>query len=90
VRAAITYSVENLPHPFDEKQRAQGIHAWCIVKNVQPAMGIATAEPVAYFNFDSEAKTFQGHVLAEGLDGRLVTIDRDMREFLLRFRTEIP
>lgn len=54
--------------------------AYCLVKMVVPTFGESTWEPVAIFNYDSEATTFQGHVFAEGLDKKLVEIDDGVRQ----------
>lgn len=80
MKATITYRVGRIPHPYDDKRAAKGEYAWCLIKVITPVMGEVTEEPVAMFNLDSEARTFQGHVLASKLDGKLVTIDKDIRE----------
>lgn len=83
MNAKIKYKLENIPHPFDQKARKQGTMAWCLIKVVEPEIqGIAnsTYEPVAIFNFNSEAELFMAHIFAEGLDKKLVEIDRDHRE----------
>jgi len=78
--ATIRYKMAYLPHPWNTGSRAEGEKAWCLVKVVKPEHGATTEEPVAIFNWDSEAETFQGHVYAAGLDGKLIDIDRDVRE----------
>ena len=80
MNATITYRMEYLPHPWNEKRRSRGTRAWCLVKVVTPAVGPKSAEPVAIFDWDSEAERFMGHVFALGLDGKLVTIDSDYKE----------
>lgn len=80
MNASISYAVRNLPHPWREEERKEGVHAWCLVKIIKPAIGPSTEEPVALFNWDSEAQLFMGHVLAAGLDGQLVSIDPDFVE----------
>ncbi len=80
MNATISYAMEFIPHPWDSEQRKRGVQAWCLVKTVKPEVGEKTWEPVAIFNLDSEANTFQGHVFATGLDGKLVSIHRDTRE----------
>jgi hypothetical protein len=57
----------------------EGTKAWCLVEVVTPQAGPPTHNPVAIFNFDSDAERFQGQVFAEGLDGKLLSIDRDVR-----------
>ena len=83
--ATVTYKMEFLPHPWNEKSRADGMKAWCLVKIVTPEHGARTSETVAIFNWDSEAETFQGHVYAAGLDGQLIELDPDVRD-LFRLR----
>jgi len=80
VLATITYRMENLRHPFDPNANDKGVYVWALVKVITPAHGETTETPVALFNLDSEARTFQGHVYAEKLDGKLVTINDDIRE----------
>lgn len=46
--------------------------------------GLVREEPVALFNFDSEAEMFMGHLFAQKLDGRLVSIDETWREIFER------
>jgi len=84
VNATITYEMVFVPHPWDCVLRAQGVRAWCLFKIVKPEVGPKTQEPVAIFNMDSEAMTFQGHIMAAGLDGKLVQVDEDVREFFTR------
>ena len=80
MKATIIYMMQNIPHPWDNKMCKAGIMCWCLVKITIPEIGNRTSEPVAMFNYDSEAETFQGHVYAMDLDEKLVTIDRDCRE----------
>ncbi len=80
MKATIAYQLQYIPHPYDAKARERGTKAWCLVRVTRPELGNSTHVPVAMFNFDSEAETFQAHVFAEGLDGRLVTIDPEWRE----------
>ncbi len=80
MKATITYRVSYEPHPYDKKQRAQGVRAWALVRVTTPEAGPRTEDVVAIFNFDTEAERFMGHVFAEGLDGRLVIIDPEWRE----------
>lgn len=79
--ACIKYTVEYILHPFDKKQAALGVKAWCLVKIVEPEIGTnMTWEPVAIFNYDSEASLFQGHVFASGTGDSVVKISRDCTE----------
>ena len=80
--AKIVYTLDRLPHPFNRKQREGGAYAWCLVKRVRPLVGRETKEPIAIFDFDSEAETFAGHIIATGLDGKLVKVDRDLAALL--------
>ena len=86
MQATITYRVECIPHPWPTDKN-RGIDAWCLVKIVTPEMGPSQTEAVAIFNFDSEAELFQAHILASDLDGKLVTIDKDVRELYLERKT---
>lgn len=80
MNATITYRIGSEPHPWDEKRRAQGVVAYCLIKVITPDFGPKREEPVAIFNWDSEAEMFMGHVFADLLDGKLVTIDPGFRE----------
>jgi hypothetical protein len=83
--------MEYIPHPWNEKSRKKGIEAWCLVKRVKPEHGPVLAEPVAIFNYNSEAEIFMGHVFAEKLNGKLVSISDDMAdmfEIQLKWRRE--
>lgn len=82
MNATVTYLISEQPHPFDDKKRAQGVKAWCLVEVVTPEAGPKTHTNVAMFNYASEAERFQAHVFASGLDGKLVSIDRDVKELL--------
>lgn len=85
MNAKITYEMRRVPHPFDKKMRDNNIEAWCLFEVITPAAGPRIyGEPIAIFNLDSQAERFQGHVFAEDLDGKLVTIDRDYRALLER------
>ncbi len=80
MKATIAYRISYEPHPYDKKQRAQGVKAWSLVRVTTPEAGPRTEDVVAIFNFDTEGEAFMGHVFAEGLDGRLVTIDPEWSE----------
>ncbi len=84
MKATITYEVSWVPHPWDDKKRAAGMYAWCVLKVVTPEAGPRKNEAVAIFNLDSEAETFIGHVFATGLNGQLVTIPDDFVELFRR------
>jgi hypothetical protein len=79
VNAKVTYKMQYVPHPFDVKQRAEGVRAWTLFEVTTPPAGPSTAVPIALFNFDSEAERFMGHVFADGLDGKLLEIDPKVR-----------
>ena len=80
--AKITYAIRYVPHPYDKKQRAEGVHAWALLRVVTVAESFRpiSEETVAIFNWDSEAEIFMTHVLSAGLDGKLVDVDPDFRE----------
>lgn len=84
MKATVTYRVGFIPYPFDEKRRKAGDEIWALIKVVTPEMGKITEEPVAVFNLDSEARTFQGHVIASKLDGKLVDVDANVKELAKR------
>lgn len=86
MNAKITYRVGRIYHPFN-KARANEL-VWCLIKVTKPELGESKEEAVALFNLDSEARTFQGHVYADGLDGQLVSIDRDVRELYEFYKEE--
>jgi len=79
--ARITYAIQELPHPYDQELRNQGVKAYCLVRVTKSAAGTWIGqEVVSVFNYDSEARLFQEHVMAEGLDGKLVTVESSYRE----------
>ena len=78
MKATITYKVDNVLYPWDEKRRQSGETVWCLVKVITPEYGRVIEDPVAIFNLDSEAKTFQGHIFAAKLEGDLVSIHPDI------------
>jgi hypothetical protein len=80
MNAKITYVVTSIPHPWDEKDRKVGVTAYCLVKRTTPEYGFPQDEPVAMFNFDSEARQFAAHVFLAGLEGKLVEMDRDLHD----------
>jgi hypothetical protein len=80
MNARIRYRMSELPHPFNPKLAAQGITAWCLVEVVEPEIGSRTEGVVAIFDLDSRAMTFMGHVIAEGLNGRLIEVPNEIVE----------
>ena len=81
MNATVQYAMRFVAHPWSQEQKSKGVYVWALVKVTTPEFGGATEEAVALFDLDSEAKTFQGHVFASGLDGTLIHIDPDMAEF---------
>ena len=84
MKATITYRVGFIPYPWDEARRKKGDEIWALIKVTTPEMGRITEEAVAAFNLDSEARTFQGHVVATKLDGKLVDVDPNVKELAKR------
>lgn len=82
MKSQIKYVMEYLPHPWDEKMRAKGEKIWCLVEVIVPEVGPKTSNPVAIFNYGSDAERFQGHVLTSG--NGLVEIDPDLKELYER------
>lgn len=71
MKATIEYSMQWMPDPFNEERRAAGGEAWVLCKVVRPDCGFVSLievrlEPLAVFNFDSEAKLFQRHLIEGG------------------------
>lgn len=83
MNAKISYKVDCLPHPWNEKHRSEGVHAWCLVKVTTPAYGDKREEAVAIFNFDSEAEQFQAEVIISGLES-LIGITDATKEVITR------
>lgn len=79
MKATITYKVDQIGHPWDEKRRQSGEVVWCLIKVITPEYGDSKQEPVALFNLDSEAIMFQGHVFASGHNGSLVKIASNIK-----------
>lgn len=53
------YCMHFMPHPWDAKARKNGVHAWCLVREVKVEGDTRPlSEPVAMFNLDSEAERF--------------------------------
>lgn len=80
MKATITYKLGRILHPWDARQYNKDVYVWCLIKVTTPEHGRRDEEPVAIFNLDSEARLFQGHVYAGKLDGKLVDIDKDVKE----------
>lgn len=60
--AKIQYRVVNIHHPWDEKLASKGITAWCLVREIVQADAehrVLDFKPIALFNLDSDAETFQ-------------------------------
>lgn len=85
MNATVTYQLQFIPHPWNEKSRKEGVSAWCLVRVMTPELGPRKEEPVAIFNLDSEAELFASHVFATKLDKKLVDIGRDFEQ-LCRLR----
>lgn len=79
MNATITYRLTYRPSPLC---RCEDDRAYVLVKCVTPEIGDSTEQDVAIFNLDSEARLFAAHVFTSGLDGKLVDLDRNMRESL--------
>lgn len=61
--------------------------AWVIWQKVRPGFGIdVISKDIAVFNMDSEARNFIAHIVAAGLDGKLIHVPRDMKEDLLQLK----
>jgi hypothetical protein len=82
MKAEIKYTIEYIPHPWNEKLRGLGEKAWCLVENTIPEIGPKNSAPIAIFNYSSDAERFQGHVLASG--NGLIEIDPDLKEMYER------
>lgn len=85
MNAKITYRIGNIPHPWNDKHRAAGMMAWCLIKVIKPEIGsvsLIKEEPVAIFDLNSEAELFMAHIYASNLNGKLVEIDRHVKEYL--------
>lgn len=81
MNAKVTYEMSNQPHPWSEEKRKAGIKAWCLCRVTKTESGHRIGwEPVAIFNLDSEAETFQRHIFEGGFDGKLVDVDREIRQ----------
>jgi hypothetical protein len=80
MNAKIVYEMCYGPNPFVKDNPCD---AWILWQAVIPEVGIDIHhEPVAIFNRDSDARTFMAHIWAEGLDGKLVKLPRDMADDL--------
>lgn len=56
----LKYVIEEMPHPWDDEKRAEGVKAFCLVRYYEPdcppVAGLhGSQEVVAMFNWDSEA-----------------------------------
>lgn len=77
--AKITYKVASIPHPWKSEMKQGCVNCWCLIKVTTPQHGSVTEEPVAIFNLDSEALTFQGHVMTQrGSPHPIIDIDPDV------------
>lgn len=85
MNARISYLMAYGPNPFSQHKPVE--KAWVLWRVTTPELGTSDHhEPVAVFNRDSDATEFQGHVVTEGLDGRLVRVDRQLRASLEELR----
>ena len=82
--ATIKYRIERILHPWSHVGQQREMYCWCIVKYIEPEHGNPIVEPVAMFNLDSEAETFQGHIYSLGLDKKLISIDPELKELFIR------
>lgn len=73
MKAEITYQMGRIENPYKD-QEGQGDMVWTLVRVTTPEYGEERHEPVAYFNRDSEALGFQGHVLSCETSGRSVVV----------------
>jgi hypothetical protein len=73
--AKITYKVRFMKCPW-----GGGNDAWCLVKETIPELGEPFSEPVAVFNFDSEARLFQAHVLTVDPEANVIGIAPGMQD----------
>ncbi len=66
--ARIVYRMAYIPHPWDDKRRADGVNMWCLVREVYDesvSFWVIDAKPIAMFNFDSDAEIFQKYLVDE-------------------------
>lgn len=84
MNAKITYKVRFIKHPW-----SGGTDAWCLAKETIPKLGEPFSEPVAVFNFDSEARLFQSHVLTEDPEAKVIGIAPGMQDSF-RLNKEVP
>jgi hypothetical protein len=88
MKAKITYRMARIVHPWDANRRKEMEEAWCLMKTVTPEYGNPTEEPVALFNLDSEAITFQGHLLACAGPESPIEPDAGVARFLTHTKTQ--
>lgn len=74
--AEVEYHIRNVPYPWDRKRQGRGDTAWCLVRDTRLESGrLVSQEPVAIFNFDSEAEVF----IHYSRDGGTVHIPKEWR-----------
>ena len=82
MKASITYRMSFIPHPWAKNKWQKQVNAWCLIKVIRPEVGFSKEETVAIFNLDSEAELFQTHIFMENLDGKLLSIDDNVKELI--------
>lgn len=68
MKANITFVLAQIPHPWNEEARKEGVEIWAIMKCVTPAAGgfNGSWDPIAIFNFDSDATLLARHCFDGG------------------------
>lgn len=87
MKAEITYQLRPWDNPFGNKEIKS---AWCLVKVTIAEYGDTRFEPVAVFNLDSQAQSFQGHLLS-CMDAGIppIRLDDDTVQILRGLRNDI-
>lgn len=83
MNAKISYKMSYQPDPF-HRAHLQDTELWVLWEVVTSELGETDTKvtPIATFNLDSEARRFQAHIFASGLDDKLISIDREMKRML--------
>lgn len=85
MNARIVYKMKNIPYPWDNARRAQGVKVWALCRVVVPEFGPSTGsdfEPIGLFNIDSEAERFMLHAFLTSGENGLLKFDQSELELV--------
>jgi len=71
--AEVFYEIAFGPHPWWDKKKGTRPEAWILWRSTRVPGGLEKrSEPIAIFNFDSDARLFMEFIIAAGLEETLI------------------